>query len=498
MVRALPVLEMIGITKRFPGVLALDQVSFDLRGGEVHALVGENGAGKSTLMKILNGALQADAGEIRMDGRPVRIPNPSAAARLGIAMIYQELCLAPHLTVGENLFLGREPLRGGLVDLRALHTLAQRYLDDLQCGLSSRQRVKDLGIAAQQMVEIAKALSQKARFLVMDEPTASLSEAETQRLFDRIRGLRDAGVGIAYISHRLEEVLEIADRVTVLRDGKVVAAGLPVSATSIPELVRLMVGREIKQVYPKREHEIGEEILRVEGLSRPPALHDISFSLRRGEILGLGGLMGAGRTELARAIFGADRPASGRIFVEGRPVRIKSPRDAVAVGIALLTEDRKRDGLALGLPLRANVTLSSLGQVIRHGLLSLGRERKIVENVVRRVDIRAASIEQHVRNLSGGNQQKVVVAKWLLTQARVFIFDEPTQGIDVGAKAEVYRLIEELAAQGAGIILISSYLPELLALADRVLVLCRGRITGELAREEATQERVLELAAVGR
>jgi ribose transport system ATP-binding protein len=491
------VLEMVNITKRFPGVLALDGVSFDLRCGEVHALVGENGAGKSTLMKILNGALQADAGEIRIDGRPVRIPNPSAAARLGIAMIYQELCLAPHLSVGENLFLGREPLRAGLVDFRTLHARAQQYLDDLQCGLSSRQRVRDLGIAAQQMVEIAKALSQQARFLVMDEPTASLSEAETQRLFERIRALREAGVGIAYISHRLEEVLEIADRVTVLRDGKVAAAGLPISATSIPELVRLMVGREIKQVYPKREAKPGDEVLRVEGLSRPPVLHDVGFSLRRGEILGLGGLMGAGRTELARAIFGADRPTGGRIFVEGRQVRINSPQDAIAAGIALLTEDRKRDGLALGLPLRANVTLPNLGRVLLHGLLSLRRERQIAQDLVRRVDIRAASVEQVVRNLSGGNQQKVVVAKWLLTQARVFIFDEPTQGIDVGAKTELYRLIEELADQGAGVILISSYLPELLALSDRVLVLCRGRITGELSRAEATQERVLELAAVG-
>lgn len=491
------VLEMVGITKRFPGVLALDGVSFDLRGGEVHALVGENGAGKSTLMKILNGALQADAGQIRLDGQPVRIANPTAAARLGIAMIYQELCLAPHLTVGENLFLGREPLRAGLVDFRALHARAQHYLDDLQCGVSSRQKVRDLGIAGQQMVEIAKALSQNARFLVMDEPTASLSEAETQRLFQRIRALREAGVGIAYISHRLEEVLEIADRVTVLRDGKVVAAGLPVSATSIPDLVRLMVGREIKQVYPKREPKIGEEILRVEGLSRPPALRDVSFSLRRGEILGLGGLMGAGRTELARALFGADQPTAGRIFIEGRQVRINSPQDAIAAGIALLPEDRKRDGLALGLPLRANVTLPSLWRVLVRGLVSLRRERQVAGDLARRVDIRAASVDQLVRNLSGGNQQKVVVAKWLLTQARVFIFDEPTQGIDVGAKAEVYRLIEELADQGAGIILISSYLPELLALADRVLVLCRGRVTGELSRSEATQERVLELAAVG-
>jgi len=491
-------LRMSGITKRFPGVLALDGVDFELRAGEVHALVGENGAGKSTLMKILNGALTADAGQISIDGRPVHITSPSAAAHLGIAMIYQELCLAPHLTVGENLFLGREPLRGGLVDFRALHSNAQRYLDELQCDVSSRQRVADLGIAQQQMVEIARALSHKARFLVMDEPTASLSEAEAERLFGIIRSLRDAGVGVAYISHRLEEVLALADRVTVLRDGRVVRANMPVAETDTPQLVRLMVGREVKQVYPRREARPAEEILRVEGLSRPPDLLDISFSLRRGEILGLGGLMGAGRTELARAIFGADPRATGRLFVEGREVRIASPRDAIAAGLALLTEDRKRDGLALGLPVRANITLADLSRFVSSGLLRIGREREAAQDLARRVDVRASSIEQLVRNLSGGNQQKVVVAKWLLTRARVFIFDEPTQGIDVGAKAEVYRLIEDLADQGAGIILIASYLPELLALSDRVLVLSRGRITGELSREEATQERVLELAAVGR
>ncbi len=490
-------LRMAGITRRFPGVVALDGVDFELRTGEVHALVGENGAGKSTLMKILNGALAADAGRILIDDRPVTIASPSAAARMGIGMIYQELCLARHLTAGENIFLGREPARGGLVDFRELHARAQRYLDQLQCGVSSRQRVADLGIAQQQMVEVAKALSQQARFLVMDEPTASLSEAEARRLFDIIRSLRDSGVGLAYISHRLEEVLEIGDRVTVLRDGRWVDTK-PVSQTDVGDLVRLMVGREIKEVYPRREAEIGDEVLRVEGLSRPPDLEDISFSLRRGEVLGLAGLMGAGRTELVRAIFGADPRTSGRVFLDGEEVAIRSPQQAIAAGLALLTEDRKRDGLALGLPVRANITLADLGQVVQAGLIRLSRERRVAQELVDRVDVRTSSLEQLVRNLSGGNQQKVVVAKWLLTRARVFIFDEPTQGIDIAAKAEVYRLIEGLAQQGAGILLISSYLPELLALADRVIVLCRGRVTGELPRDEATQERVLELAAVGR
>jgi ribose transport system ATP-binding protein len=491
-----PLLEMEGIVRRFPGVLALDGVSFDLRGGEVHALVGENGAGKSTLMKILNGALRADAGEIRVDGKPVQIATPAAAARLGIGMVYQEPCLAPHLTVGENILLGREPVRAGLVDFAALHRQAQEALDRLQCGISSRTRVSDLGIAGQQMVEIARALSQDVRFLIMDEPTAPLSESESKLLFDRLRALRAQGVGIAYISHRLEEVMALSDRVTVLRDGRRVAS-LRTAETNAAQLVRLMVGRELGEVYPAREGVRGEELLRVEGLRRPPALVDASFTLHRGEVVGLGGLMGAGRTELARALFGADRPTGGQVFVRGRPMPLASPQRSIAAGMAFLTEDRKRDGLALGLSVRANITLANLRPVMRGGFLDVGRERQVAAEYAQRVDVRAGSLEQPARSLSGGNQQKVVLAKWLLTQAQVFLFDEPTQGIDVGARAEVYGLINELARQGAGILLISSYLPELLALSDRILVMSRGRIVGELAREEATQERVMELAALG-
>jgi ribose transport system ATP-binding protein len=491
------VLQMVSITKRFPGVLALDGVDFELRTGEVHAIVGENGAGKSTLMKVLSGAITPDKGHVRLDGQPITIPNPIAASRMGISMIYQELCLAKHLCAGENIFLGREPTRAGFVDFRQLHARAQQFLDQLQCGVSSRQRTAHLGIAQQQMVEIAKALSQNARFLVMDEPTASLSDAETQRLFSIIASLRQAGVGIAYISHRLEEVMQIADRVTVLRDGRRVAT-MPITQTDLAQLVRLMVGREIQQVYPQRHAQIGHEVLRVEGLSRPPFLHDISFSLRQGEVLGLAGLMGAGRTELVRTLFGAEPFTAGRIFLHGRLVSIRSPQQAVAAGLALLTEDRKRDGLALGLPIRANITLADLSQVIQGGFLRLNKERRIATELAQRVDIRAPSIDQPVRHLSGGSQQKVVIAKWLLTRARIFLFDEPTQGIDVATKAEVYRLIDHLAQEGAAIILISSYLPELLALADRVLVLCRGRITGELSRAQATQENVLRLAALGR
>ncbi len=490
-------LDMIGITKRFPGVLALDSVNFDLCTGEIHALVGENGAGKSTLMKILSGALTPDSGRICIDGASVRITSPRVAVRLGIGMIYQELYLVSHLSVGENILLGREPLRAGMVDFHRLHQEAQKHLDQLECGLSSRQQVADLGIAQRQMVEIAKALSRQARFLVMDEPTASLSEAETEKLFSIIGSLRKGGVGVAYISHRLEEVMEIGDRVTVLRDGKHVGSRA-VADTGINELVSLMVGREIRQVYPKRETQISEEILRVEGLSRPPALRDISFTLHRGEVLGIAGLMGAGRTEVVRAVFGADPRSSGRVFLGGKEVLIRSPADAIAAGLALLTEDRKRDGLALGLSVRANITLASLSRVVSAGFLNLAQERRIAQDLIQRVDIRTSSTEQLVRNLSGGNQQKVVVAKWLLTEARVFIFDEPTQGIDVAAKTEIYKLIDALAQQGAGMILISSYLPELLALSDRVIVLCRGRVTGELSRDQATQERILELAALGR
>lgn len=491
-----PLLQMTGITRRFPGVCALDGVDFDLRGGEVHALIGENGAGKSTLMKILNGALRADGGEVRVDGRLVRITSPATAARLGIGMVYQEACLAPHLSVGENILLGREPVRAGLVDFVALHRFAQEALDRLECHLSSRTRVSDLGIAGQQMVEIARALSQDVRFLIMDEPTAALSVSESRLLFDRIRALRRQGVGIAFISHRLEEVMELSDRVTVLRDGHLVAS-MQTAETSAAELVRLMVGRELQEIRPARKAVRGGELLRVEGLSRPPSVLEASFTLHRGEVLGLGGLMGAGRTELARALFGADRIAAGRLFVEGRPVSISSPQQAIAAGMAFLTEDRKHDGLALGLPVRANITLAGLARVMSGGLIHRGRERQTAAELARRVDVRAGSLEQPVRSLSGGNQQKVVLAKWLLTQARIFLFDEPTQGIDVGARAEVYGLIRELARQGAGILLISSYLPELLALSDRILVMSRGRLVGELTREEATQERVMELAALG-
>ncbi|MEN6347089.1 MAG: sugar ABC transporter ATP-binding protein [Armatimonadia bacterium] len=486
-------LQMHSITKAFPGVIALQAVDFDLRGGEVHALVGENGAGKSTLMKVLNGAIAADAGEILIDGRPVRIDCPASAARAGIGMIYQELCLAPHLTAGENVFLGREPSRGGLIDFRELHRRAQEYLDRLTCGVNSRDRVADLGIAQQQMVEIAKALSQQARFLVMDEPTASLFEAETERLFAIIASLKAEGVGIAYISHRLEEVMQIGDRVTILRDGRLVASR-EVSETSIPEMVRFMVGREIKEVYPRREAHPGAVLLEVTDLQAPPKLQDISLTVHEGEILGLAGLVGAGRTELARALFGADPITSGQVLIEGKPRSIHSPGDAIEAGVALLTEDRKRDGLALDLPIRANITLASLQQMLDAGLINLSRERTRAAEAAREVDVRTTSLENLARSLSGGNQQKVVLAKWLMTRARVFIFDEPTQGIDVAAKAEVYRLIHRLAEQGAGILLISSYLPELLALADRIVVLSRGRVTGELSGAEATQERIMELA----
>lgn len=486
-------LQMHSITKAFPGVLALQAVDFDLRGGEVHALVGENGAGKSTLMKVLNGAIAADGGEILIDGHPVRIDCPASAARVGIGMIYQELCLAPHLTAGENVFLGREPSRGGLIDFRELHRRAQEYLDRLACGVNSRDRVADLGIAQQQMVEIAKALSQRARFLVMDEPTASLSEAETERLFAIIASLKAEGVGIAYISHRLEEVMQIGDRVTILRDGRLVASR-EVSETSLPEMVRFMVGREIKEVYPRREAHPGAVLLEVTDLQAPPKLQHISLTVHAGEILGLAGLVGAGRTELARALFGADPITSGQVLVEGKPRSIRSPGDAIEAGVALLTEDRKRDGLALDLPIRANITLASLQQMLDAGLINLSRERSKAAEAAREVDVRTTTLEKPARALSGGNQQKVVLAKWLMTRARVFIFDEPTQGIDVAAKAEVYRLIHRLAEQGAGILLISSYLPELLALADRVVVLSRGRVTGELSGSEATQERIMELA----
>lgn len=494
-----PVIEMRGISKSYPGVRALDGVSLTVMPGEVHALVGENGAGKSTLMKILAGAQPRDAGDIIMRGEVVTIDGPQRAMDLGISIIYQEFNLVPYLNAAENIFLGREPGARipGFVDFRRMYREAQEVVDRLGVKLDVRAPVHTLSIAQQQMVEIAKATSRKSSVIVMDEPSATLTEHELVGLFKLIRQLQAEGVGIVYISHRLEEVFEIADRVTVLRDGRHIATH-GIAELTRDDIIRLMVGRELTQMIPKVPAPIGDAILEVQGLSRRNVLQDINLTVRKGEVLGVAGLVGSGRTELARAIFGADRFDAGQILLDGKPVRVRSPQDAIRLGIGLVTEDRKAQGLVLGMAVRENVTLANLAAISRFNFIMAGRERGIAQGYVSDLGIRTPSIEQTVQNLSGGNQQKVVLAKWLFTDSRVLIFDEPTRGIDVGAKTEIYQLINDLAAKGVGIIMISSELPEVLGMSDRIVVMHEGRIVGAMPASEATQVDIMHLATGGK
>ena len=485
---ALPALvEIRGMTKAFPGVQALLGVDLDLRAGEVHAVVGENGAGKSTLMKIVAGVYRPDSGSIRLGGVPILNESPRQALERGISMIHQELNLAPNLSVAENVFLGRAPTRGGLIDWRRLYADVEALADGLGIDLDVRARVDELSVARQQMVEIAKALSLDARVIIMDEPTSALTERETEALFDIIARLKSHGVGVVYISHRLDEIFRVADRVTVLRDGRLVGT-LPIAQSTQPQLIGMMVGRELTTLFPKESVEIGDPVLEVRHLRRDGALEDISFVLRRREILGLAGLVGAGRTELVRVLFGADPLDGGEILLEGRPVRIRRPRDAIRLGMGFVTEDRKHESLE-------NETLASLAQVSQLGFLNLGRERTLAARLVNQLGVRTPSVEQEVANLSGGNQQKVVIAKWLATRARILILDEPTRGIDVGAKAEVHALMSRLASQGVSILMISSELPEILGMSDRILVMRQGRLSGEFTRDQASQEAILACAA---
>ena len=489
-----PVLALRGIRKAFPGVVALDGVDLALQPGEVHVLLGENGAGKSTLMKIISGAVPRDAGEIRVQGEPVEIANPRAAQALGIGIIYQELNLIPHLSAGENIFLGREPrLAPGVIDQRRLLHDAQEQLADLGVALNAAWPVHRLSVAQQQMVEIAKALSLEARVLIMDEPTSALTTQEIKELFTAIRRLKALGVAIVYISHRMEEIFAIGDRVTVLRDGRHVGTRA-LGETTMTELVRLMVGRELADHFPQQRVAAGEEVLRVAGLRRDGVLHDISFALRRGEVVGLAGLMGSGRTELARAIFGADPLDGGKIFVRGNETAIRSPRAAIDLGLGLLTEDRKHQGLVLVLSVQENICLPSVPQLARLGVMQAARETAATAARIAELHIKTPGPQQRVGHLSGGNQQKVVLAKWLCTEASILIFDEPTRGIDVGAKVEIYQLMHQLAARGAAILMISSELPEVLGMSDRILVMHAGRIAGEFERAEATPEKLLAAA----
>jgi len=489
--------EMTGISKTFPGVRALENARFELMPGEVHALVGENGAGKSTLMKILAGIYKRDAGSIRVKGEEVEIPTPRAAQQLGIAIIHQELNLMGHLTVAQNIYIGREP-RGAapfLLDEKSLNSKARELFETLHIRLDPRTRVASLAVAQQQMVEIAKALSFKSDVLIMDEPTAALTDTEIDELFRIIRHLREGGTGIVHISHRLQELKQISDRVTVMRDGGYIDT-VQTADASIGSIISKMVGRTIFEATPELpEHPDPEVVLEVRNLKRGRVIRDVSFQLHRGEILGISGLMGAGRTEVARAIFGADPRDSGEILVHGKPVVIRTPANAVAHGIGYLSEDRRRYGLALIMDVEANAVLASLRKFAgRLGQIKFGRTRAAAQEQVKGLAIKTPSLAQRVRNLSGGTQQKVVVAKWLIADTEVLIFDEPTRGIDVGAKSEIYRLLNDLAQQGKAIMMISSELPEILRMSHRILVMCEGRITGELSAAEATQEKIMTFA----
>lgn len=485
-------LRIEGIRKAFPGVVALDSVDFDLRRGEVHVLLGENGAGKSTLIKMLSGAYRPDSGRILVDGSEAHIHVAQDSERLGIATIYQEFNLVPDLTVAENIFLGRQPRRFGMIDRKRMEADAAELLERVGVPVSPRARVRELGIARLQMVEIAKALSLRARVLIMDEPTAVLTSEEVERLFAIVRTLRADGVGIIFITHHLEEIAALGDRVTVIRDGR--SVGQVPAGTPQDELVRLMVGRSIEQQYPRERAEVGTALLTVDRLTRDGVFHDVSFQVRAGEVVGVAGLVGAGRTEVARAVFGADPYDQGAVQVSGSDLRRHDVNAAVTAGIGLVPEDRKGQGLVLDASVEENLGLVTLRSATRGGLVDRTGQRQAAARIAEQLGVRMAGLGQHVRTLSGGNQQKVVIGKWLLADTKVLILDEPTRGIDVGAKVEIYQLINELTAAGAAVLMISSDLPEVLGMSDRVLVMAQGRISGELTADQATQDAVMALA----
>jgi ribose transport system ATP-binding protein len=497
---AQPILRMEGISKEFPGVKALNNVSFSAYPGEVMALVGENGAGKSTLMKILCGAYPKDAGQVAINGKEVQIENPHQAQELGIAIIYQEFNLTPNQTAAANIYIAREPKARGLtgllgfVDKRRMETEAQRWLEQVGARIPATALVRDLSVAQQQMVEIAKSLAVDARIIVMDEPTSALGEEEVETLFDIIDNLKQQGIAVVFISHRLEEIMRIADRVTVLRDGHLVGS-LPISKVTPEVMIDMMVGRELTDMFAKVSVEITEPILEVSNLSRGSAVRDVSFQLRRGEILGFAGLVGAGRTETARLIFGADPRDSGEILVEGQHVNMRNSHDALKAGIALVPEDRGQQGLVLILSVLHNIMLPSLDNLTRTGWVNRRAGIEISQRYAEQLSIRTPYLSQKAMYLSGGNQQKVVLAKWLAAHPKVLIMDEPTRGIDVGAKAEVHSIMGELTRQGLGIIMISSEMPEILGMSDRVVVMHEGRVAAILDREEATQELIMAYAS---
>ncbi|MCS6908469.1 MAG: sugar ABC transporter ATP-binding protein [Anaerolineales bacterium] len=494
MSESIPRLRLEHIYKAFPGVQAVNDVSLEVYGGQILALVGENGAGKSTLMNIINGVVPLDSGKIYLEGQPVQISSPRRALELGITMIHQELALIPELTVGQNIYLGREPTRWrGWIGWRQLYRLAQQELDRLGIPISARARVADLSIAERQLVEIAKALSYQARLIVLDEPTSSLTTRETETLFRLMRTLREEGVALIYISHRLEEVFELADRVAVMRDGHLVAEGA-VGEFTPGRLVHLMVGRELTEFFPKGSTQRGEVVLRAVNLHSGREVRGVSFQLHRGEIVGMAGLVGSGRTNVARLLFGVDPLQQGEIWLDGRRVHIRSPQDAIRLGIGLVPEDRKAQGLFLKQSVRYNIAAVLLRFLSRLSFLNFRAINQRVRQLVERLRVRTPSLGQQARNLSGGNQQKVVIARWLALNPKVLILDEPTRGVDVGAKAEIHALMNELAAQGIAMLMISSELPEVLGVSDRILVMREGKIVAEMSREEATQDRIMQAA----
>lgn len=492
------ILEVRGINKSFVGVKALADVSFQVPKGDVHALLGENGAGKSTLMKILSGAYSKDSGQILVDGREAVIRNTKDSENLGIAIIYQELNLIPDITVAENIFLARQPKKHGLLDWKRMEEEAKKILDYMDVAISPRAIVSHLSVAQQQMVEIAKAISLNSRLLIMDEPTSTLTEGETRKLFSVIRNLKSKGISMIYISHRMEEIFEICDSYTVLRDGTFVHSG-EVKDVTVDQIIEYMVGRSLSQVYPEKENTVGGEVvLEARHIQNGKEVKDVSFSLKKGEILGFAGLVGAGRTEALKAVFGADRSARGEVFMGGQQVQISSPRDAIRLRIGFVPEDRKREGLVVDLPVVENTVMAKPEKAMEHGLFSMKKAREICRRYIRELMIKTPSELQKAKFLSGGNQQKVVLAKWLNCEPEIIVLDEPTRGIDVNAKMEIYNIIVRLAKEGKSIILISSEMPELIGLCDRVIVMHEGRVTGELDRASLNQQQIMHYATGGK
>ncbi len=491
----IPVLALDGVTKTFPGVTALSEVSLQLFPGQVTALVGENGAGKSTVVKILTGIYQPDGGHIQIDGSSIRFPTAQDAGNAGVTAIHQETVLFDELSVAENVFLGHAPRgRFGLIDTFAMMDKAREILKSIGANIDPRTKLKDLGIANKHLVAIARALSIDARVVIMDEPTAALSQKEIEELYELVEELKGQGKAILFISHKFDEIFRIADNYTVFRDGALVGNGA-IADVCEAELVKMMVGRDVSQIFPDREHDTGDEILVVDGYEHPTEFADISFTLRRGEILGFYGLVGAGRSEFMQSLFGITRPSAGEVKIDGKRAVIRSPADAVGKGIVYVPEDRGRQGAITALPIFQNITLPSLGRTSKNGFLRLAEEFKLAREYTERLDLRAASLDTDVGNLSGGNQQKVVIAKWLATQPKVIILDEPTKGIDIGSKAAVHEFMAELAAQGLAVIMVSSEIPEVLGMSDRVIVMREGRIAAELSGDDMAPETLVRHAA---